>query len=84
MIRFFSDSILKKKSPRGKGGCNSRSLRICKADELDHMLLLNINRKLYVWSPMAESHWIVNDIEGSNSRFAHVLNGWTSVQYTYM
>ncbi len=67
---------------------NSRSLRLrslisLKGSELEHMLMLSINRKPYMESSMAESQLIVNDLERSKSRFAYVLIGWTSVQYTY-
>ncbi len=30
------------------------------------MLLLNINRKAYMWSPMALSHLTLSDIEGQS------------------
>ena len=33
---------------------------------------------------MAESHLIVNEPEGSKSKFAHVLNGIYRVYYIYL
>ncbi len=33
-----------------------------------HMLLLNINRKVYMESPMTLSHLTLSDLKGSNSR----------------
>ncbi len=52
---------------------NSRSLTFCsliyhKGAELGHMLLLNINRKAYVGSPMTLSHLTLSDLERSKSR----------------
>ncbi len=52
---------------------NSRSPRFCslifrKGAMLDHMLLLNIDRKPYMGSPMAPSHLALSDLERSNSR----------------
>ena len=51
---------------------NSRSLRYrsfisCKGPELGHMLLLNINRKPYMGSPIAPSHLILCHLERSKS-----------------
>ncbi len=34
--------------------------------------------------PMAASHLTLSDLEGSKSKFTYVLNGWTSVHYTYI
>ena len=47
----------------------SRSLRFrglifCEGAELGHKLLLNINRKAYMESPMTSSHMTLSDLEG--------------------
>ncbi len=39
-----------------------------KGPELSHMLLLNINRKAYMGSPMTLSHLTLSDLERSKSR----------------
>ena len=45
-----------------------RSLMSCKGAELGHMLLLNINRKPCMGSPMTPSHLTLSDLEKSKSR----------------
>ncbi len=57
----------------GLGRSQSRSLRFrsllsCKGADLGHMLLLNINRKAYMWSPITLSHLTLSDLERPNSR----------------
>ncbi len=44
-----------------------------KGAELGHMLLLNINRKGYMGSPMTLSHLTLSDLEKSNSRSLRFL-----------
>ncbi len=51
----------------------SKSLRFlslisCKGAELCHVLLLNINSKLYMGSPMEPSHLMLGELEKSKSR----------------
>ena len=46
----------------------SRCLISCKGPELVHMLLLNINRKPYMGSPMTLSDLTLSDLERSKSR----------------
>ncbi len=43
-----------------------------KEAELDHMLLLNINRKAYMGSPMTLSHLTLTDVERSKSSWVGV------------
>ncbi len=45
-----------------------RPYNTCKGSELGHMLLLDINRKAYMWSPMTLSHLTLGDVESSHSR----------------
>ncbi len=52
---------------------NSRSLTFqslisCNGAGLGYMLLLNINRKAYMGSPMTLSHLTLSDLERSKSR----------------
>ena len=50
------------------GSLRFRKLTSRKGAELGHMLLLNINRKHYMGSPMTLSDLAVNDPERSKSR----------------
>ncbi len=45
-----------------------RSFVSCKGAELGHMLLLSLNRKAYMGSPMTLSHLTLNDLERSVAR----------------
>ena len=60
---FLSDLERSKSRP-----LRFRSLMSCKGSELGHMLLLTINRKAYMVSPMTLSHLTLSDFERSNSR----------------
>ncbi len=72
VIRFWEKSL------RGKSGCvcersNSRSIRFQsvisrKGSKLGPMLLLTINRKPYIASPMTPSLLTLSDLERSKSR----------------
>ena len=45
-----------------------------KAAQLGPMLLLNIDRKPYMWSPMSSSHLTLSDLERSKSRSRRFLS----------
>ncbi len=51
-----------------------RTLISCKGAELGHMLLLNINRKAYMGTPMTLSHLTLSDLERSISRLLRFQN----------
>ncbi len=44
-----------------------------KESDLGHMLVLNINRKPYMGSPMAISHLTLSDLEGQYQGHSHFI-----------
>ncbi len=68
---------------------NSRSIRFQsvisrKGAKLGPMLLLTINRKPYMASPMTPSHLTFSDLERSKVKVTQILSGRRSVLHTYI